>query len=67
MEFDLKKPFIVIEKEIIDMVEEKDGITDNAQIGDVVVNKVVLKDVESAVVTLKRFWEQRPMIVTPLI
>ena len=32
-------PYIVIVKEIIGMVEEKDDITNNVQIGDVVVNK----------------------------
>ena len=39
---------------------------DNVQIGDVLVNKVGFKDAKSAV-TLKHFWEQKSIDVTPLI
>ena len=50
------------------MLDERDNSTDNepieevdnVQIGDVVVDRVGFKDVESAFVILKHFLEQRP-------
>jgi hypothetical protein len=41
--------------------------TDNAQISDVVIGIVGCKDDESALLTLRQFWEQRPIDVTPFI
>jgi hypothetical protein len=60
--------YIPTEEEIIGMLDERDDVTDNepieevdnAQIGDVVVDRVGVKDVESALVILKHFVEQRP-------
>ena len=57
------------------MLDQKDYAThnepiednDNVQLGDLVVDKVGFKDVESAFVTLKQVSEQRPINVTPLI
>ena len=72
---DLDNLYILIEEEIINMIDERHYATDNepmkkvdnVQIGDVVVNKVGLKDAKNALVTLKQFWEQRPTDVAPLI
>lgn len=63
-----------IEEEIVGILDERDDATDNepmqevdnVQIGDVLVNKVGFKDAKSAV-TLKHFWEQKSIDVTPLI
>ena len=57
------------------MLDQKDYATHNepiedndiVQLGDLVVDKVGFKDVESAFVTLKQVSEQRPINVTPLI
>ena len=57
------------------MLDQKDYAThnepiednDTVQLGDLVVDKVGFKDVESAFVTLKQVSEQRPINVTPLI
>ena len=54
LKFDLNMPYIAIVKEIIRMLDEKDDTSDTMQIGDVVVNRVGLKDAESAIVTLKQ-------------
>ena len=68
-------PQIPIEEEIISTLDERDDApdnepieeVDNMQIGDVVVDRVGFQDVESALLTLKQFLEQRPTGVTPLI
>jgi hypothetical protein len=46
-----------------ELIEE----ADNVQVGDVVVDRLGSKDVESALVTLKRVFETKPIDVTPLI
>ena len=54
-----------MEEEITSMLDEKDDATDNkpveevdnVQVGDVVVDGIGFKDVESALVTLKQFME----------
>ena len=55
MEFELNNPYIPIEQEIIGMLDERDDAAnnlieevDNERIGDVVVDRVGFKDVESA-------------------
>ena len=58
MEYDINKPYIPIEEEIIGMLDGG---------GDVVIDRVGCKDVESAL-TLKQFVEQRPTyVITPFI
>ena len=57
------------------MVDEGDDAIDNEfinkvvnlQIGDVVVNRIGFKNVESVVMTLKQSSEQRPINVRPLM
>ena len=71
----MNNPYIPIEEEIISTLDERDNApdnepieeVDNMQIGDVVVDRVGFHDVESALLTLKQFLEQRPTGVTPLI
>ena len=75
LEFDFNKFQIPIKEEIIGVLDERNGATvnepnietDNVQIGDVLVNKVRLKDVESVLMTFKQFLEQNPIDATPLI
>jgi hypothetical protein len=61
LEIELNNPHIPIEEEITSMLDERDDAAnnepieevDNVQIGEVVIDKVRYKDVESALVTLK--------------
>ena len=65
LELYLSNPCIHVEEEITSMLDEKDDATDNkpveevdnVQVGDVVVDGIGFKDVESALVTLKQFME----------
>ena len=58
LEFDLSNPYMPIEEKIIGMLDERDDAidnehveeVDNVQIGDVMVDRVGFKDVESALV-----------------
>jgi hypothetical protein len=71
----LNNPYTFIEEEIIGNLDERDDAidnerieeVDNVHIGDVVVNKIGIKDAKSAFLTLKQFLEQRRSGVTPLI
>jgi hypothetical protein len=74
LEFDPNNPYIPIKEEIIGMLDGRgDAVdnepieeVDNVQISDVVIDSLGFKDdVESALVTLKQFLEQRPSDVTP--
>ena len=76
LEFDLNSVYIAIAEEIISMLDERDEAVadnepieevDNVQIGDIVIDRVGCKDVESALVTLKQFSERRLTKFTPLI
>jgi hypothetical protein len=75
LEFDLNNLYAPAEEESKGMLDGRSDATnnepiaevDNLQIYDVVVDKVGLKDVESALVTLKQFIEQRPTDVTHFI
>ena len=66
LQFDLNNPCIPIEEEIIGMFDgggdapnnEPIEEVDNVQISDVVVDKAIFKDVESASVTLKKNWNK---------
>lgn len=68
LEFHLNNPYIPIEEEILSIFNKRDNTIDNApiekahnvKIGDVLVNRVEFKDVESTLVTLKQFLEQMP-------
>ena len=59
MEFDLDKPYVPIEEGVIVMLDERDDSTNNepiekadsVQIGDVVVDTIGFKDVETALAT----------------
>ena len=53
LEFYLNNPYILIQEEILSMLDERDDAANNVHIGDVVVDRVGFKDVESALVTLK--------------
>ena len=65
LEFNPNNPYIPIKEEIIGMLDGGGDVVDNVQISDVVIDRVGFKDVESALVTLKQFLEQRPSDVTP--
>ena len=75
LELDLNNPYIPIEEEIISMLNERDDAVDNepiegvdnVQIGDVVVDRIRFKDVESALMTLILFFGTKTTDVTPLI
>ena len=68
-------PIYLLRRKIIDMLDEINNVIDiepmkeddTVQIGDIPVDRVGLKNVENALVTLKWFWEQKPIDVTPLI
>ena len=59
LDFDLNNSYKPIEEEVIDMLDERDDVVDNAlveevdnvQIDDAVVDRVGFKDVEGALVT----------------
>jgi hypothetical protein len=71
LEFDLNNPYIPIEEEIIHTLDKRDDAVDNepieevdnVQIGDMVVDRVGFKDVESALMTLIHFLEQRLLML----
>ena len=71
----LNTPYMSIEEEITNILNERDDAADNQpieeaddmQIGDVVVDKVEFKDVGSAFVTSKQISEPKPTNITPLI
>ena len=67
MKFDLNNPYILIEEETKGMLDEGGDVIDNAQISDMVVDRVGFKDDESALLILKQFVEQRHANVTPFI
>ena len=75
LEIELDNPHIPIEEEITSMLDERDDAAnnepieevDNVQIGEVVIDKVGYKDVESALVTLNWILEHKPTYVAPLI
>jgi hypothetical protein len=63
MEIDLNNPYVLFEERVIGMLDERDDAidndpieeVDNMQIGNMMVDKVGFKDVESALVTLDFF------------
>ena len=54
-------------KEMMHLIMKPIDEVDNVQIGDVMVNRVGFKDVESALVTLKSSVKQRSIDVPPLL
>ena len=75
MSSELPEPYIPAKEESIGMLDGGGDSTvngpteevDNVQINDVVVDRVGFKDVESALMTLKQFLEQRSIDVTSCI